>query len=116
MAQMQIREALRRAMNEEMRRDDSIFLMGEEVAQYNGNMDDSDDEDEDEDDYDTETTLSLGDATIYSDYDSDSDSVTTLELTDDEDNDTFNGILEAIQNYEDPDLPEWEVERPINTL
>jgi len=36
MAQMQIREALRRAMNEEMRRDESIFLMGEEVAQYNG--------------------------------------------------------------------------------
>ena len=30
------REALREAMNEEMRRDDRIFLMGEEVAQYNG--------------------------------------------------------------------------------
>ena len=30
------REALREAMNEEMRRDDSVFLMGEEVAEYNG--------------------------------------------------------------------------------
>ena len=36
MATLQIREALRRAMVEEMRKDDSIFLMGEEVAQYNG--------------------------------------------------------------------------------
>ena len=36
MAKLQIREALRRAMVEEMRRDDRIFLMGEEVAQYNG--------------------------------------------------------------------------------
>ncbi|MFT5585587.1 MAG: pyruvate dehydrogenase E1 component beta subunit [Cognaticolwellia sp.] len=36
MAQLQIREALRRAMQEEMRTDSSIFLMGEEVAQYNG--------------------------------------------------------------------------------
>ena len=36
MAKLQIREALRRAMQEEMRRDDRIFLMGEEVAQYNG--------------------------------------------------------------------------------
>jgi pyruvate dehydrogenase E1 component beta subunit len=36
MANLQIREALRRAMVEEMRRDDRIFLMGEEVAQYNG--------------------------------------------------------------------------------
>lgn len=33
---MKIREALRRAMVEEMRRDDRIFLMGEEVAQYDG--------------------------------------------------------------------------------
>ncbi|MCB9758654.1 MAG: pyruvate dehydrogenase complex E1 component subunit beta [Alphaproteobacteria bacterium] len=33
---IQIREALRQAMSEEMRRDPSIFLMGEEVAQYNG--------------------------------------------------------------------------------
>src|ERR671916_1049139 len=30
------REALREALNEEMRRDDKIFLMGEEVAEYNG--------------------------------------------------------------------------------
>ena len=36
MATLQIREALRRAMTEEMERDDSIFLMGEEVADYNG--------------------------------------------------------------------------------
>ena len=34
--QLQIREALREAMNEEMRRDESIILMGEEVAEYNG--------------------------------------------------------------------------------
>ena len=36
MAMLQIREALRRAMQEEMRRDDRVFLMGEEVAQYSG--------------------------------------------------------------------------------
>lgn len=36
MAKLQIREALRRAMVEEMRRDDRIFLMGEEVAHYQG--------------------------------------------------------------------------------
>src|SRR5678815_6151337 len=30
------REELREAMNEEMRRDESVFLMGEEVAEYNG--------------------------------------------------------------------------------
>jgi len=30
------REALREAMQEEMRKDETIFLMGEEVAQYNG--------------------------------------------------------------------------------
>jgi pyruvate dehydrogenase E1 component beta subunit len=30
------REALREAMNEEMRRDPNVFLMGEEVAEYNG--------------------------------------------------------------------------------
>ena len=30
------REALREAMQEEMRRDESVFLMGEEVAEYNG--------------------------------------------------------------------------------
>ncbi len=31
-----VREALRDAMAEEMRRDDAVFLMGEEVAQYEG--------------------------------------------------------------------------------
>lgn len=36
MAVKQFREALREAMSEEMRRDDAIFLMGEEVAEYNG--------------------------------------------------------------------------------
>ncbi len=36
MAVLQYREALREAMTEEMERDDTIFLMGEEVAQYNG--------------------------------------------------------------------------------
>jgi len=36
MAQLQLREALRRAMSEEMRRDADIFLMGEEVAYYDG--------------------------------------------------------------------------------
>ena len=30
------RDALREAMNEEMRRDERVFLMGEEVAEYNG--------------------------------------------------------------------------------
>jgi pyruvate dehydrogenase E1 component beta subunit len=36
MREIQYREALREAMNEEMRRDERIFLMGEEVAEYNG--------------------------------------------------------------------------------
>lgn len=36
MRQIAIREALREAMSEEMRRDDRVFLMGEEVAEYNG--------------------------------------------------------------------------------
>lgn len=36
MREIQFREALREAMNEEMRRDERIFLMGEEVAEYNG--------------------------------------------------------------------------------
>jgi pyruvate dehydrogenase E1 component beta subunit len=36
MREVQFREALREAMNEEMRRDEKIFLMGEEVAEYNG--------------------------------------------------------------------------------
>ncbi|MGB3547688.1 MAG: pyruvate dehydrogenase complex E1 component subunit beta [Saprospiraceae bacterium] len=31
-----LRDALREAMSEEMRRDENVFLMGEEVAQYNG--------------------------------------------------------------------------------
>ena len=33
---MQFREALRSAMTEEMERDENVFLMGEEVAEYNG--------------------------------------------------------------------------------
>lgn len=33
---IQFREALREAMSEEMRKDPNIFLMGEEVAEYNG--------------------------------------------------------------------------------
>lgn len=33
---LQLREALREAMVEEMRRDETVFLMGEEVAEYNG--------------------------------------------------------------------------------
>jgi len=36
MAELQFREAIRAAMVEEMERDDDIFLMGEEVAEYNG--------------------------------------------------------------------------------
>ncbi|MBC7408062.1 MAG: pyruvate dehydrogenase complex E1 component subunit beta [Arcicella sp.] len=36
MREIQYREALREAMNEEMRRDASVYLMGEEVAEYNG--------------------------------------------------------------------------------
>ena len=31
-----LRDALKEAMSEEMRRDESVFLMGEEVAEYNG--------------------------------------------------------------------------------
>jgi len=34
--ELQIREALREAMNEEMRTDENILLIGEEVAEYNG--------------------------------------------------------------------------------
>lgn len=34
--QIMLRDALREAMSEEMRRDDRVFLMGEEVAEYNG--------------------------------------------------------------------------------
>ena len=33
---IQFREALREAMIEEMRRDKNVFLIGEEVAEYNG--------------------------------------------------------------------------------
>lgn len=36
MREIQFREALREAMSEEMRRDPKVFLMGEEVAEYNG--------------------------------------------------------------------------------
>lgn len=36
MRNIPFRQALREAMQEEMRRDKSVFLMGEEVAQYNG--------------------------------------------------------------------------------
>ena len=36
MAVVSLREALNQAMDEEMTRDDRVFLMGEEVAQYNG--------------------------------------------------------------------------------
>jgi len=36
MKTLQYREALREAMSEEMRKDESVFLLGEEVAEYNG--------------------------------------------------------------------------------
>lgn len=36
MRSIAFREALREAMSEEMRKDDRVFLMGEEVAEYNG--------------------------------------------------------------------------------
>lgn len=36
MKEVAFREALREAMVEEMRRDETVFLMGEEVAEYNG--------------------------------------------------------------------------------
>ncbi|NKI25636.1 pyruvate dehydrogenase complex E1 component subunit beta [Arenibacter sp. 6A1] len=36
MKTIQFREAIQEAMSEEMRRDESIYLMGEEVAEYNG--------------------------------------------------------------------------------
>ncbi|WP_345070706.1 pyruvate dehydrogenase complex E1 component subunit beta [Hymenobacter fastidiosus] len=36
MRTIQFREALREALNEEMRRDPRVFLMGEEVGEYNG--------------------------------------------------------------------------------
>src|SRR5205823_12462732 len=36
MREIQFREALREAMTEEMERDENVFLMGEEVGEYNG--------------------------------------------------------------------------------
>lgn len=36
MKEIQFREAVQEAMTEEMRRDENVFLMGEEVAEYNG--------------------------------------------------------------------------------
>src|SRR6187549_3732702 len=36
MREIRFREALREAMSEEMRRDQNVLLMGEEVAEYNG--------------------------------------------------------------------------------
>src|SRR3954463_2107506 len=33
---IQLKQALREAMTEELQRDENVFLMGEEVAQYNG--------------------------------------------------------------------------------
>ena len=36
MREIQFREAVAEAMSEEMRKDERIYLMGEEVAEYNG--------------------------------------------------------------------------------
>ncbi|MCJ7758665.1 MAG: pyruvate dehydrogenase complex E1 component subunit beta, partial [Gillisia sp.] len=36
MKTIQFREAIQQAMSEEMRKDESVYLMGEEVAEYNG--------------------------------------------------------------------------------
>ena len=36
MKTIQFREAIAEAMSEEMRRDETVYLMGEEVAEYNG--------------------------------------------------------------------------------
>lgn len=36
MAELQLREAIRAAISEEMERDERVFLIGEEVAEYNG--------------------------------------------------------------------------------
>ncbi len=36
MREIQFREALNEAMSEEMERDEKVFLMGEEVARYQG--------------------------------------------------------------------------------
>ena len=36
MREIQFRQALNEAMSEEMRKDKNVYLMGEEVAEYNG--------------------------------------------------------------------------------
>ena len=36
--EIHFRTALNEAMSEEMRRDERVFLMGEEVAEYNGGL------------------------------------------------------------------------------
>ena len=36
MREITFREAVAEAMSEEMRRDERVFLLGEEVAEYNG--------------------------------------------------------------------------------
>ena len=36
MKELAFREALREAMQEEMRADERVFILGEEVAEYNG--------------------------------------------------------------------------------
>ena len=36
MRAIQFRQAIAEAMSEEMRKDDKVFLLGEEVAEYNG--------------------------------------------------------------------------------
>ena len=36
MREIQFRDAIKEAMSEEMRRDENVYLMGEEVAEYNG--------------------------------------------------------------------------------
>ena len=36
MREITFREAIAEAMSEEMRRDERVFLLGEEVAEYNG--------------------------------------------------------------------------------
>lgn len=36
MQEVELREALRQALNEEMERDSTVFILGEEVAEYNG--------------------------------------------------------------------------------
>jgi hypothetical protein len=38
MRKVRFRDAIREAMSEEMRRDQTVFLMGEEVAEYNGQI------------------------------------------------------------------------------